>query len=472
MNTRKNINIPKEISKHFSFLKTLILYLVICDLGIGLLLVSFNSLIRKNNQKLMSDVCSLVTEKLESSISHMTGLAENMAAMLSAQAPDDLQALYGQLLQNDGGSEYVSLGLIDEEGRIYATPTEQSEFEKWGLLETARLADPVSVSAPYRSGKTGQPVFTMFVDFTYGEGSRGYLFLTYPLEEIQRMAYTEVLTDDVEIWLMEAASDNIIQCAGPNPYSIGVWDNAKILFGELIHSGYGEDYAAWKDKMDAGEAAAGLTYRLGGESYTQVYSRIDCMHGWYVVVRIPSVSLSTAIQQFRVRVAVFVGFLLIVTVGLFLVSHRREAREKKVLENLSIQDPLTSALNRRAFDFTADQYLGYLGKTLKNEASLLFIDVDNFKHVNDRFGHEAGDRILTGFASALREIFGEEPAGAAPEEGGRGPALRRRGGVRRLCPHVQLRRGGVSEGCGRSEEPGGAGRQRPVPGEGERKKRV
>lgn len=33
------------------------------------------------------------------------------------------------------------------------------------------------------------------------------------IQEIQNMAYTESLTDDAEIWLMEAASDNIIRCA-------------------------------------------------------------------------------------------------------------------------------------------------------------------------------------------------------------------------------------------------------------------
>lgn len=408
MNKKKNVILPNELGKKFSFIRMLIIYLAICGIGVIVLLISFNGLIRSQDKKLTKDICSLVTEKINSSISYMTSSAVNMAASLSAQNYSDLQELYDTMSQDSGGSGYISIGFIDEENNIYASPTELSEFEKWNLLDTAKLADPVSISAPYRSGRTGQPVFTLFVNYTYGSGKNGYLFLTYPLEEIQRMAYTESLTGDTEIWLMEASSDNIIQCAGSNKYFIGVWDNALLSLRKPINDRYQKTYAAWKDKMSAGEETAAITYKIGSETYTQVCSKIDFMYGWYVVVRIPSRSLSSAIQQFRISIFIFLGILFIATVIMFIVSHRGEAKEKKVLENLSIQDPLTSALNRRAFDFTAGQYLGYLGKTLKNEASLLFIDIDYFKHVNDRFGHEAGDKILKEFSAALREIFGDE----------------------------------------------------------------
>ena len=247
-------------------------------------------------------------------------------------------------------------------------------------------------------------MFTMFSNFTYAGGKKGYIFLTYPLKEIQNMAYTESATEDAEIWLMEAVSDNIIKCAGPNSYSIGSWNNALVSIKKQINSEYQDEYTEWKDKMNAGESSAGITYQIGKETYTQVFAKIDFMHGWYVVVRIPSSSLSATIQTFRSNVLVFLGVLFVATVLIFIFSHKRETAEKRVLENLSIHDPLTEVMNRRAFDFTAEQYLG---KTHKNEASLLFIDIDYFKQVNDKFGHEAGDRILTEFSAALRELFGD-----------------------------------------------------------------
>ena len=405
MKKKKNMNSPNEISSSFSFFRMLVIYLVICSVGVLALLGSFDSLIRSHDKKLTGNICSLVTEKMNNSIRYMTLAAGNMAAGLSAQDIDDLQELYDILSRNTTDRNYVSIGFIDEEDNLYATPAEQNEFSKWGLLETAALADPVSISAPYRSGEIGQSVFTMFADYTYGEGKKGYLFLTYPLREIQNMAYTQSLTEDTEIWLMEAASDNIIQCAGSNKYLIGSWNNALLAIRMQINDEYQNAYIDWKNKMNAGEESANIRYAIGNETYTQVFSKIDFMPGWYVVVRIPSSSLSSAIQQFRTSVLIFLGFLFVATFIIFILSHKREIAEKRVLENLSIHDPLTSVMNRRAFDFTVEQYLV---RAHKNEASLLFIDVDYFKQVNDRFGHEAGDRILIEFSAALREVFGEE----------------------------------------------------------------
>ena len=401
---KKNMNSPNEISNSFSLFKMLMIYLVICGVGVSVLLVSFDGLIRSHDKKLTGNICGLVTEKMNNSIRYMTLAAEDMAGGLSAQDIDDLQELYDNLSQNIAGRNYVSIGFIDEEDNLYATPAELNEFSKWGLLETAELADPVSISAPYRSAEIGQPVFTMFANYTYGGGKKGYLFLTYPLKEIQNMAYTKSLTEDTEIWLMEAASDNIIQCAGTNQYLIGSWSNALLSIRMQINDEYQEGYIDWKNRMNAGEDAANIRYAIGNETYTQVFSKIDFMPGWYVVVRIPSSSLSSAIQQFRTRVLIFLGLLFVATIIIFILSHKREAAEKRVLENLSIHDPLTSVMNRRAFDFTVDQYLG---RARKNEASLLFIDIDYFKQVNDRFGHEAGDRILIEFSAALRELFGD-----------------------------------------------------------------
>lgn len=70
------------------------------------------------------------------------------------------------------------------------------------------------------------------------------------------------------------------------------------------------------------------------------------------------------------------------------------------LESKATHDPLTKLLNRGAFD--------NVRTVLKNStAPLAFIilDVDNFKTVNDRYGHEIGDRLLQKVAYILQSIF-------------------------------------------------------------------
>jgi diguanylate cyclase (GGDEF)-like protein len=70
----------------------------------------------------------------------------------------------------------------------------------------------------------------------------------------------------------------------------------------------------------------------------------------------------------------------------------------------SIIDGLTGGLNRKHFD---DRLIGELAyaKRHKAEVSLLILDVDHFKDVNDRHGHLAGDSILRQLAAVVRDAL-------------------------------------------------------------------
>lgn len=63
-------------------------------------------------------------------------------------------------------------------------------------------------------------------------------------------------------------------------------------------------------------------------------------------------------------------------------------------------DPLTDVLNRRGFERELKRSLAYV-KRYGASVALLFIDLDDFKPVNDRHGHAAGDAMLKKVAAAL-----------------------------------------------------------------------
>ncbi|WP_026333282.1 diguanylate cyclase [Thioalkalivibrio sp. ALM2T] len=72
------------------------------------------------------------------------------------------------------------------------------------------------------------------------------------------------------------------------------------------------------------------------------------------------------------------------------------------LEVLTRTDPLTGLGNRRAFQEAMEQDIA-LFRRHGDPASLLILDLDNFKAINDTWGHDTGDRILKAFAGLLRE---------------------------------------------------------------------
>jgi diguanylate cyclase (GGDEF)-like protein len=74
------------------------------------------------------------------------------------------------------------------------------------------------------------------------------------------------------------------------------------------------------------------------------------------------------------------------------------------LESRIDVDPLTETLNRRGFERELKRSLAYVKRYAAN-ATLIYLDLDEFKPVNDRHGHAAGDAVLKAIATALvREV--------------------------------------------------------------------
>jgi diguanylate cyclase (GGDEF)-like protein len=76
-------------------------------------------------------------------------------------------------------------------------------------------------------------------------------------------------------------------------------------------------------------------------------------------------------------------------------------RVRAALHMQAITDELTGHYNRRGFNAMADQALN-LARSLRQPCALLFVDVDDLKGINDRHGHEAGDKAIVAVGEALR----------------------------------------------------------------------
>lgn len=97
----------------------------------------------------------------------------------------------------------------------------------------------------------------------------------------------------------------------------------------------------------------------------------------------------------------FIAILVTSILGLFTVFHPM-ARNATYLRRLASIDALTGTLNRRAFIQRADDELLRSKRYLK-PISLLAIDVDHFKQINDRYGHSGGDAALVALANTLQQ---------------------------------------------------------------------
>ena len=94
------------------------------------------------------------------------------------------------------------------------------------------------------------------------------------------------------------------------------------------------------------------------------------------------------------------------------LEHEVEQRTKELkllsekLRELANTDELTKIDNRRHFFQLATQYF-YTAKRNQTELFILSLDIDFFKHINDTYGHNAGDEILKLFAKNIKEMMRE-----------------------------------------------------------------
>ncbi|WP_445010890.1 GGDEF domain-containing protein [Vreelandella stevensii] len=77
---------------------------------------------------------------------------------------------------------------------------------------------------------------------------------------------------------------------------------------------------------------------------------------------------------------------------------------RRELEALSSTDALTGVLNRRAFEQRFQQEIAMIERGAPSGA-LMLIDLDNFKSINDRYGHQDGDHVIINFVELCRRVF-------------------------------------------------------------------
>jgi diguanylate cyclase (GGDEF)-like protein len=98
-----------------------------------------------------------------------------------------------------------------------------------------------------------------------------------------------------------------------------------------------------------------------------------------------------------------IGLVAVVVVGL----RERLQRDQRELARAAVRDPLTMLGNRRLLDERLEYELVRHGRTNRT-ISLLLLDLDRFKAVNEAHGYQAGDRLLKEVAAALRDTVREQ----------------------------------------------------------------
>ena len=111
--------------------------------------------------------------------------------------------------------------------------------------------------------------------------------------------------------------------------------------------------------------------------------------------------------SFRVMVSMElkpVSYITITDVTEKVEKNRRYAREREYLKDCASRDSMTRLLNRGTMEERIKEELEAVEEG--QNFAYIALDLDNFKQINDMYGHWAGDSIIMGISNILREVYG------------------------------------------------------------------
>ncbi len=128
-------------------------------------------------------------------------------------------------------------------------------------------------------------------------------------------------------------------------------------------------------------------------------------------VRFPQTIASASELKIIQFLVIFVAVTAVSGLGLIyeitsaMLKRERDAEHAKV-NSLAETDPLTGLANRRKFEAVLTERISAFEKSVAScSFSLCCIDLDGFKPINDRYGHDVGDEVLQAVSSRLRNIL-------------------------------------------------------------------
>lgn len=147
-----------------------------------------------------------------------------------------------------------------------------------------------------------------------------------------------------------------------------------------------------------------LEYRNTDGDTVQVNSRYVPELNWYLILEKSDLAAVTPFRKILALNLVISALALAVILAIVIPAFRNHQRS---LKDAAYTDTLTGLLNRQGLQTHADAVLTERGKW-EQACSLVYFDIDNFKRINDTFGHASGDAVLNKVARLSTSVMRPE----------------------------------------------------------------
>lgn len=290
----------------------------------------------------------------------------------------------------------ITAFFISESSRLYYHPT--------GVLKK------VSESHPdenwYFQAKNSRHPYVINIDRDTADNKRLSIFVNYRVED-KSGKFIGIIGVGLSLQTVVELIENYQRRYGREIYFVNRQGDV-MLQSSQYHS---ELHLQNKDGLEKAflqiltSPSASLTFAAKNGSTLYLNSRLVPEFDWYLIVEQVNDPSSERIETaFVINMVVALAISVIV----LLLAHLAMRGYHEKLETMATQDKLTGVASRQVFEFYFKQAVARC-KRRDESLSLALLDIDLFKQINDNYGHQAGDQVLTRIAQVIMShIRGED----------------------------------------------------------------
>ena len=336
---------------------------------------------------------------------------QTTVAYTNVISPQIKGASYFEQFMVDYG--YHNIMLIDFKGKMYYSVNKERDFET--NILSGKYSDTHLAKALVEVLKSRKFILSdidIYEPCKYFTSQFALLPLIDKNDNIQSVV---VLAVDIEVLTKKLAGDEDIFLS-KETYVVGkdnrlrtdtVLEPLKYNSINSFKSNVKIDTQATRDAF-SGEEATVVVKDYRGVDVLSSFRTIEFPDfTWAVVTEVDKSEIDEMLSELKFNILLFVFISSIVAlIVMFIITNEKKKQDEKLKHNAS-HDSLTGLPNRK-FVLEFLTYILANKKRSRKNGAVLFMDLDNFKIINDSYGHKSGDFVLKVIAERLHTILREE----------------------------------------------------------------
>lgn len=318
-----------------------------------------------------------------------------LAELCSSSNPDTRDSLLETLQKMNTERSYVDFAIIDKEGMLYDGSNIQDVSSSVYFQNAIKGARYISKISRDKLNPTDYIVFAIpiYID----DKVDGVVASRYEIEEFMELISNTQFEGKGTIMIMAEDGTMVSGYEGMENYE-NLYDALSV---PEFH--YDDEDVMQEFKENVEHNISGFFRYLGSNNkYRYVYYQPIDREGWTMISLVMAESLQNQYNEITQQSYLLMIVNIIIFLGITLLMWQLYRKIKQAAIESQL-DPLTETYNKVSAKAICESYLKYSGKEKKH--ACFFLDIDNFKDINDTYGHECGDIIIKDFSTALKSLF-------------------------------------------------------------------